>query len=235
MLIVAYYLSKCGERVDGRGSDPPRILGAKTWKDAYDLFFDVMSDGRSIKQFRNTLNGARSVFDFLFVDTEFDTGRRGWAHRQDGQPVPMPAFDKIREDLKNWSDQELEVYVLGLRAGTSLAEVEQIEARTEGGEKVYISTRRERDRGLRDAAIKLHGLDCMACGFNFEKFYGETGKDFIEVHHVVPLAAAGRTETNPVTDLIVLCANCHRITHSRRHICLSLDELKMHICSLRSR
>ena len=100
------------------------------------------------------------------------------------------------------------------------------EARTEGGKKVFVSARRERDRKLRADALSLHGFDCMACGFNFRKFYGEIGKDFIEVHHVVPLSEAGRTETNPETDLIVLCANCHRIIHRRNGICLSLDELK---------
>ena len=103
------------------------------------------------------------------------------------------------------------------------------EARTEGGGKIFVSIRRERDPGLRAAALSLYGFDCMACGFNFGKSYGEIGKDFIEVHHVVPLSESGRTETNPETDLIVLCSNCHRIIHRRQGICLSLDELKRHI------
>ncbi len=110
--------------------------------------------------------------------------------------------------------------MLGLQATAPFVGINSVKARTEGGKKVYVSVRRERDPNLRADAIKLHGFDCMACGFNFEKHYGETGKDFIEVHHVVPLAEAGRTETNPETDLIVLCANCHRITHRRKNICL---------------
>ena len=101
--------------------------------------------------------------------------------------------------------------------------------RTEGGKKIFVSVRRERDPRLRAAALSLYGFDCMACGFNFGKSYGEIGKDFIEVHHVVPLSESGRTETNPETDLIVLCSNCHRIIHRRQGICLSLDELKRHI------
>ena len=72
----------------------------------------------------------------------------------------------------------------------------------------------------------LHGFDCMACGFNFGEFYGVAGKGLIEVHHVVPLSEAGPTETNPETDLIVLCANYHWVVHWRRGTCLSLDELK---------
>ena len=103
------------------------------------------------------------------------------------------------------------------------------EARTEGGGKIFVSVRRERDPRLRAAALSLHGFDCMACGFNFGKFYGDIGEEFIEVHHVVPLSESGRTETNPETDLLVLCSNCHRIIHRRQGICLSLDELKRHI------
>ena len=69
----------------------------------------------------------------------------------------------------------------------------------------------------------------MACGFNFEEYYGEIGKGFIEVHHVVPLAKAGKTETNPETDVVVLCANCHRMVHRLRGVCLSLQEIRKYI------
>ena len=83
------------------------------------------------------------------------------------------------------------------------------EARTEGGRKVYVSHRRERNPQLRRAAIEIHGTDCMVCGFNFETAYGALGKGFIEVHHVTPLSDAGLTRTDPNIDLVVLCANCH--------------------------
>ena len=46
------------------------------------------------------------------------------------------------------------------------------------------------------AAIKYHGLRCQTCGFDFQKMYGELGKDFIEVHHS-QLLAAGKGK--PVT------------------------------------
>ena len=78
-------------------------------------------------------------------------------------------------------------------------------------------------------ALDIHGYNCMACKFNFESFYGEIGKHFIEVHHIIPLTEVGERETNPETDLIVLCANCHRMVHRRKSITLSLKELKKHI------
>ena len=64
---------------------------------------------------------------------------------------------------------------------------EEIRARTEGGRKVIISTRVERDPSLRSAAIRLHGTQCVVCKFEFGQVYGEWGEGFIEVHHIVPL------------------------------------------------
>ena len=224
MLIVAYYLSRCGQRVAGKKSAPPSTLGVKTWKDAYELFFDALGDGRTPAQFHNSIKNARDTFDILFKN-----GRIGWVDKKGEQPTLSARFRRVHREWKNRKDRELEEFVIGLQAPVQFPAINPVRVRTEGGEKVYVSVRRERDPKLRSDAIALHGLDCMACGFNFEDFYGRAGKDFIEVHHIVPLSDAGRTETNPATDLIVLCANCHRIIHRRKNICLSLDELKDHI------
>jgi 5-methylcytosine-specific restriction endonuclease McrA len=104
--------------------------------------------------------------------------------------------------------------------------VGDIESRTEGGKKVVISVKTERDSRFRAEAIKIHGLTCKACGFDFQKTYGNWGKDFIEVHHVVPLADGKKRETNPKTDLTVVCSNCHRMIHRKKNITLTIDELK---------
>ncbi|WP_255407452.1 HNH endonuclease [Sporosarcina sp. P13] len=75
--------------------------------------------------------------------------------------------------------------------------------------------------------MKKFGLNCCVCDFNFEEMYGERGKDFIEVHHVKPLSALKEAaEINPDTDLVPLCANCHRMVHRRKDDVLGIDELK---------
>ncbi len=97
----------------------------------------------------------------------------------------------------------------------------------EGKKKLYYSTRYERSANNRRLAIKYHGCKCMACGFDFEKTYGEIGKNFIEVHHIKPLYSKDQeVEVDPKTDLICLCPNCHRMVHRYKNKVLSLNELK---------
>lgn len=98
----------------------------------------------------------------------------------------------------------------------------------EGGllERLYL--RRERDRGIREKAVKAHKrrhghVACEACGFNFGAVYGTRGEDYIECHHRVPLSQSGATTTK-IADLVLLCSNCHRMIHLRRPW-LSFDQL----------
>ncbi|WP_406726788.1 HNH endonuclease [Streptomyces sp. GD-15H] len=77
--------------------------------------------------------------------------------------------------------------------------------------------RRERNKGLRKkkiAAVLRQGgtLACEACGFDFEEVYGDRGSGYIECHHVVPLHEAGEGRTK-LSDLALICANCHRMIH----------------------
>ncbi|MDU9391860.1 HNH endonuclease [Pseudomonas sp. zfem002] len=101
------------------------------------------------------------------------------------------------------------------------------ESANEGNKLSYFGTRYERRKDLRAKAIAIHGLDCKACGFDFEKAYGEHAKGFIHVHHVVPISRfEGEKAVNPATDLVTLCANCHAMVHRKRDMTLSVDELK---------
>ena len=91
----------------------------------------------------------------------------------------------------------------------------------------YYTTRYERSPYLRKLAIDEHGLSCMACGFQFEEVYGELGKDFIEVHHIVPLPDPRQDIiVDPERDLLCLCSNCHRMIHRNPTVMMSVEELK---------
>lgn len=96
----------------------------------------------------------------------------------------------------------------------------------EGHSKQVFTTVYERDPALRREAIRIHGVTCAACGFNFEDFYGEYGAGFIHVHHMSPIAqAGGPVEVVPAADLVPLCPNCHAMIHRRKDKTLSVAEL----------
>lgn len=97
----------------------------------------------------------------------------------------------------------------------------------EGIKKSYHVNKYERDPKNRKKAIEIHGLNCYVCGFNFEEVYGERGRDFIEIHHIKPLSSLKEAVAiNPKTDLVPLCANCHRMIHRRKNEVLTVEQLK---------
>lgn len=101
----------------------------------------------------------------------------------------------------------------------------------EGGANSQQSTRYERDRRNRAAAIAIWGCKCQACGLDFGDRYGDAAKGFIEVHHTTPVSEleAG-TIINPARDLVPLCPNCHAVAH-RRDPPFSIDEVRTMLLS----
>ncbi len=88
----------------------------------------------------------------------------------------------------------------------------------------------ERDPIYRKKAILIHGTSCMICGLNFGEFYGKWGELYIEVHHIVPIYDVPESrDTDPEFDMIVVCANCHRMIHRRRRSALKREELRSFI------
>lgn len=97
----------------------------------------------------------------------------------------------------------------------------------EGMAKTHLVNTYERNPSLRKQAIAYHGTKCKVCSFDYEATYGELGEGFIEVHHLKPLSSVKGTHTvNPITDLVVLCANCHRMLHRHHSRVLTLEDLK---------
>lgn len=86
---------------------------------------------------------------------------------------------------------------------------------------------RERNRTARNKCIESKGKKCAVCEFDFEKFYGELGKDFIHVHHVNPISNREKEYKidNIEDELIPVCPNCHAMLHRRKEV-ISIEELK---------
>lgn len=240
--IVGFYLSKFGEKSNIKNSTlPPSRLNTHKWNEAYRMFYDSLGGNRTIVAFERSLKNARDTFDSHLPQS----GRSGW-RTKDRKPNPLKneskkVFDYCNEltEQEVW-DEVKEHVSLGIKDYPELVNdiialqeeqrkyEKEKEGKTEGGAKVVTSIKYERNLTNRGEAVKVHGLNCQVCGFNYEATYGEWGKGFIEVHHIQALSDnKGKERTvNPTSDLTVLCANCHRMVHRKKGIVLTIEELK---------
>ena len=172
---VGFFLSKYGK------SNPPDVLLTSSWKVAYRMFYEKLKAGREILAFEHSLKTVRDAFDSHFPETE----REGWKDK--GLPkklnrITLGVYEKLnslKEDqvwqrIAKFSDLKTKNYedIFENLIAIEESEKEENTSRTEGGIKVYISSRVERNPSLRNDALTFHGYDCMVCGFNFEKTYG---------------------------------------------------------------
>lgn len=98
----------------------------------------------------------------------------------------------------------------------------------EGALKSVLVNKYERNTLARTVCLTKHGYNCSVCGMNFEKKYGEIGKNFIHVHHVVPISTIGQEyQIDPEKDLVPVCPNCHAMLHKGKDgKVLTIEELK---------
>ena len=68
-------------------------------------------------------------------------------------------------------------------------------------------------------------LSCEVCDFDFYKKYGKLGLGFIEAHHKVPVSQLAGDKKTKISDLALVCSNCHRMLHRQRET-KSISELK---------
>lgn len=88
----------------------------------------------------------------------------------------------------------------------------------EGGVFTALHRRRERDPKIakqkKAQVLAATGkLRCEVCGFEFEMRYGSRGSGFIECHHVNALGLRDVRSKTKLTDLALVCSNCHRMIH----------------------
>lgn len=78
-----------------------------------------------------------------------------------------------------------------------------------------IHFRIERNSSISKKVKDFKGYVCEACNFNFTDKYGVLGRQFIEAHHLTPIASLeiGQFQINIQKDFAVLCSNCHSMIH----------------------
>ncbi|HBB96341.1 MAG TPA: HNH endonuclease [Blastocatellia bacterium] len=115
---------------------------------------------------------------------------------------------------------------VGLILAEELAQDEKL---IEGAAKSVAVNSYERNPVARARCLEHHGYSCTVCSFSFESFYGPVGKNYIHVHHLVPLSETkGEYVVDPVNDLVPVCPNCHAMIHSTRPA-RHIDQLKKHL------
>lgn len=98
----------------------------------------------------------------------------------------------------------------------------------EGGLKLLLHLVKERNSKIisikKNQALVNNKLYCEVCTFSFPKTFN---KDYIECHHLTRIGdPIGERETT-LDDLALVCANCHRMLHSKfEGKYLSLNELR---------
>lgn len=162
--------------------------------------------------FRNTNGVGRKSSDIATAHPDY-RGRPTRGNRLDGEVVadfiedPRKMFRVAAEIRRAIEDGE------AVARPTGEHEAEALEGRLLTARHY----RRERDPVLRRKKVEQvlargGDLSCEACGFNFGTAYGERGARYVEVHHRRPLHDSGPRVTK-LSDLALLCANCHRMIH----------------------
>lgn len=100
----------------------------------------------------------------------------------------------------------------------ALPEEDLDETFPEGRILTRLHLRRERNQRLvkrkKEQVLRETGrLACEVCDFDFASTYGDLGAGVAECHHLIPLAELPEQTETRLSDLAVVCANCHRILH----------------------
>ena len=184
--------------------------------------------------------------------TERSFVKNGFVERESGRNKPLFITSKGREHLKE--NLEAVEYLLNnnfkandlLNTFNKISKTnKKVETFDENilineGTQVVVRTKvYKRSSKLRKMAINHYTtsdgrIKCKVCCFDFEEFYGEFGKDFIEIHHQKPVFQFDgddeqKTISHALENVIPVCSNCHRMIHRRRDNPLSFSEIKEHV------
>ena len=97
---------------------------------------------------------------------------------------------------------------------------------TEGTVRKTLTTKYERSPINRALCLAAKGYSCSVCGMNFQQTYGELGREFIHVHHAVPVSRMGENyKVDPLKELFPVCPNCHAMLH-RTDPPMPIEELR---------
>jgi 5-methylcytosine-specific restriction protein A len=138
-----------------------------------------------------------------------------WGVQASGVSLPIPVAKSLEE---LWQKR------IGGRPGDSEASIPS--TLPEGAMRKVVVNAYERNPFARKTCIDHYGYQCQVCGVRLEEKFGDIAREFIHVHHIVPIAAIGHGyDVDPVRDLVPVCPTCHAVMHLQSPP-LSVAEIK---------
>ena len=85
---------------------------------------------------------------------------------------------------------------------------------------------RGRSRHLREQALAAANGVCCVCDKDYSRLLGGRGVRVLQAHHRQQLAASDTPRVTRLSDLAVVCANCHMLIHMNPKQALRVEELR---------
>lgn len=211
-----FYFNKISSKVVGLSAKPNGIIKAHTINNSeyfFDFFIPKLADFKSGTIEIENRNGIKitinktdkaALFFKVLIDTLTELADKGNLLELSNEISELANEQQIYVDLNNPSNEKL----------------------LEGIQKTITATVYERNPKARAECLKHWKYSCIICGFNFEKVYGDLGKNYIHVHHVNQISSIKKEyQVDPIKDLRPVCPNCHSMIHRNKES-LTIEELK---------
>jgi 5-methylcytosine-specific restriction enzyme A len=179
--------------------------------------FPIEAELAANLSFRSEASVRQKLGNFLWIDPNEIGGltnasaldRSVWEEFQIDRDRLAVLADRIRTTIESGETTETEEPDAGF------------EEADEGAILTRLHRVRERNPKLvkqrKATAMKNNGkLACDVCDFDYTTVYGDLGVGFIECHHRIPVSDLQPGAKTKLSDLALVCANCHRMLHRKR-------------------
>jgi 5-methylcytosine-specific restriction enzyme A len=195
--------------------------------------FDIHPERSGLSKFRNPNGVYMKMCNFL----RFDDNYEGVGLKAGGklEEAIWQEFAKNKIYLAQTSEaiRSAALSLSGLETANDM-EFEFNEGRLLTKLHVYRERSSLAVKKKKEAVLEATGqLACESCVFDFFDFYGQLGFGFAECHHIIPVSQLRSGQRTKLSDLSILCANCHRMVHRSRPI-MSVGDLRNLIINSRS-
>lgn len=164
------------------------------------------------------------------IKQAFDEVNLNWGGAWTIRNVALP--DWVRDLLDGYSPDGTSIGVhedagvYRVENSSSTEEPSEEEMAVEGLLREQTGYVRSRDRRLRNQALKRAQGVCEVCEVDFSKLLNGRGVRALQVHHRNQLASNDLPVITKLTDLAVVCANCHALIHMDVKQAMPVEELK---------